>query len=158
VRSVPDGRGLPPAGASGRTNGGLSRREAARLAHRAAGDERPVTELVGDIVQNLNALARAEARLAVAEVTNNVSARAKRAGRGAGIAAAGGVLGLLAGGALVAAAAAALSLVVATWLAILIVGVATGLAAALAISRGVRHLRLALTPSDAAPRGAGEQS
>jgi hypothetical protein len=146
VRSVPSG------------NGGLSRRQADRLLTREVGRARPVTELVGDIVQNVNALARAEARLAIAEVTQHVTVRATHAGRGAGITAAGGILALLAGGALVAAAAAALALVVATWLAILIVGAVTGLAAWLAISRGVRHLRLALSPPDVAPPGAKERS
>lgn len=122
-------------------------------------DERPVTEVVGDIVQNVNSLARAEARLAVAELTNQASARAKVAGKGAGIAAAGGVLALLALGFLLASAAAALALVVATWLAILIVGAVAGIAGWIAISLGARHLRRAFTSKDAAaPQGARENT
>lgn len=122
-------------------------------------DDRPVAQVVGDIVQNVNALARAEARLAVAEVVTQTSARAKIAGKGAGIAAAGGVIGLLALGFLLASAAAALALVVATWLAILIVGAVAGIGAWIAISLGARHLRRAFTSKDAAaPQGARENT
>lgn len=133
-------------------------RTAARTSHHALdrlSDGRGVSEVVGDIMQNVNSLARAEARLAVAETVTKVSGRARSAGRGATIAAAGGVLGILAIGGLLAAGAAALALVMAAWLAILLVAAVTALGAALAIFIGARHLRRALSPAHApAPPGA----
>lgn len=109
--------------------------------------DRPVTQVVGDIMGNLNSLAKKEARLAVAEHVGAVVDRAKLAGRGAGIAAGGALLSLLSLGVLLAAAAAALALVMATWLAILVVGVVGLATGGLTISFGARHLRRALSPS-----------
>lgn len=117
--------------------------------------ERPVTAVVGDIMQDLSALARAEARLAVAEATDKVTSRLKASGRGAGFAAAGATLAAMALGGLLAAAAAALSLVMAGWLAILLVALVTGLGAWLAISTGTRHLRRVLS---SAPASSGDDA
>lgn len=113
--------------------------------------DRPVGEVVGDIMQNLNALARAEARLAVAEASDKLAGRAKAAGRGVGFATAGAVFGMMALAGLLAAAAAALSLVVAGWLAILIVAGASALAGWLGITIGARQVRRALTPVPHSP-------
>lgn len=109
--------------------------------------DRPVTEVVGDIMGNLNTLAKKEARLAVAELVGGVVDRAKLAGLGTGIAAGGAMLGVLSVGALLAAGAAALALVMATWLAILLVGIAGLALSGLTVSFGTRHLRRALSPS-----------
>lgn len=113
---------------------------------RAPDGERPVTEVVGDIVQNLNSLVLAEARLAVAEAVDKVTSGAKASSRGAAIAAAGASLCAIALGGIFAAAAAALALVMAGWAAILIVAAAAGIGGGLAISIGARHLRRALSP------------
>ena len=76
-------------------------------------------ELVKKLSTQLSDLIRGEMALARAELT----AKGKRAGTGAGLAGAGGVLALYGGGALVAAAIAGLATVLDVWLAALIVGV-----------------------------------
>lgn len=73
--------------------------------------------LVHRLSQQIPELVRSEMRLAQAELT----AKGKRAGQGAGMFGAAGVLGLLGAGALVAAAILALALVLPGWAAALIV-------------------------------------
>lgn len=110
-------------------------------------DARPVTEVIGDILQNLDALVRSEARLAIAEATEKIVAPAKAAAPAAAIAAGGTLLAAIALGGLLAAAAAALALVMAGWLAILVVALAAAVAGGITITIGLRHLRRALTPA-----------
>src|SRR3954465_14154587 len=81
--------------------------------------QRPAGELVKDLSSQVSTLVRQELELAKLELT----AKGKEAGRGAGMLGAGGILALLGGGAPTAAAILALDLVVAAWLAAVIVGV-----------------------------------
>jgi hypothetical protein len=81
--------------------------------------ERPTGELVKDLSTQVSTLMRQELELAKAEL----SAKGKQAGIGAGMMGAGGILALFGVGALTAAAILALDLVVAGWLAAVIVGV-----------------------------------
>ena len=80
-------------------------------------------ESTGDLIARLSTqmsqLVKGEVELAKSEL----AAKAKRAGVGAGMAGAGGVLALFGGGALVTAAISALALVWPVWLAALVVGV-----------------------------------
>ena len=140
MRSAPS-RAVPAREA---TNGSPGGARAVSTNLRPSANDRGVAEVVGHIVGNLNSLARAEARLAVVELVGGLTDRAKGAATGAGIAAGGALLGLLAIGGLLAAGAAALSLVMAAWLAILLVAVVTGVAAWITASLGARQLRRAL--------------
>lgn len=80
--------------------------------------ERSVGELVSQLSAQVSHLVRDELRLARAELEQ----KGKRAGIGAGLTGAAGVLSVLGLGALVAAVIAALALVLAVWAAALIVG------------------------------------
>lgn len=80
--------------------------------------ERSVGELVSQLSEQVSHLIRDELRLAQTELEN----KGKRAGIGAGLTGAAGVLSLLGLAALVAAAIAALAVVLAVWAAALIVG------------------------------------
>ena len=75
-----------------------------------------------------------------------LTTKGKRAGVGAGLAGAGGVLALYGGGALVAAAVAALALVVDVWLAALVVGVLLLLVAGLLAVLGKNRISAASPP------------
>ncbi len=79
----------------------------------------PTGELVGRLAGQVSELVRGELELARTELTE----KGKRAGAGAGLAGAGGVVALYGLGALLAAAVAALALVWPVWLAALVVGV-----------------------------------
>src|SRR3954468_15661748 len=79
----------------------------------------PTGELVNRLAAQVSELVRGELELARAELTE----KGKRAGAGAGLAGAGGVVALYGIGALIAAAIAALDLVLALWLAALVIGV-----------------------------------
>jgi uncharacterized membrane protein YqjE len=81
--------------------------------------DRPTGELVRDLSQQVSTLVRQELQLAKFEVTE----KGKKAGIGAGMLGAGGVVALFGVGALVACAIIALATAVADWLAALIVGV-----------------------------------
>lgn len=81
--------------------------------------ERPTGELVKDLSTQISTLVRQELELAKVEL----SAKGKQAGLGAGMMGAGGILALFGVGALTAAAILALDLLVAGWLAAVIVGV-----------------------------------
>lgn len=82
--------------------------------------ERPTAELVKDLSAQVSTLVRQELELAKVEL----SAKGRQAGIGAGLMGAGGMLALFGVGALTAAAILALDLLVAGWLAAVIVGVA----------------------------------
>src|SRR5690242_6826152 len=81
--------------------------------------EMPTGELVGRLAGQVSELVRGELELARTELAE----KGRRAGAGAGLAGAGGVVALYGVGALVAAAVAALALVWPAWLAALVVGV-----------------------------------
>jgi hypothetical protein len=110
-------------------------------AHNGPG-EASAAELVKQLSEQTSRLVRQEVELAKAEL----SIKGKRAGVGAGMFGGAGVLGLYAGGALVAAAIAALALAVATWLSALIVAVVLGTAAGVAALTGKKRLQEALPP------------
>lgn len=99
-------------------------------------------ELISRLSAQLSQLVRSELELAKAEL----AAKGKRAGAGAGLAGAGGVVALFGVGALVAAAIAALALVLPVWLAALIIGVVLlAVAGGLALA-GRSSLRRAVPP------------
>jgi MFS family permease len=100
----------------------------------------------GELVQRLSAqlseLVRRELELARTEL----AAKGKRAGAGAGLAGAGGVVALFGIGAVIAAAIAGLATVVPVWLSALIVGVVLLLVAAVLGLAGRGRLRRATPP------------
>ena len=110
----------------------------------------PTTELTdtstGELVKRLSTqvseLVRGELELARSEL----AAKGKRAGTGAGLAGAGGVIALYGVGALIAAAIAALSLVLDVWLAALIVGVVLLIVAGILALVGRNQIKKAVPP------------
>jgi hypothetical protein len=111
-------------------------------------DEQPalrdhsISELVKDLANETSTLVRQEIELAKAEMTD----RGKRAGKGAGVLAAGAVVALLAFGALTAGLIAALDLAMPTWLAALIVTVVYGVIAAVLVQIGRKQVQEAAPP------------
>jgi hypothetical protein len=99
--------------------------------------QRSVSEVLQDIFGNLQQIIRDEFRLARAEVEGE----ARRAARPASILAAGTVLGLYGLGFLLLAAVYGLSMVIAPWLAALLVGAVLAVVAAVLISSGRNRLR-----------------
>jgi uncharacterized membrane protein len=99
--------------------------------------QRSVSDVLQDIVGNLQQIIRDEFRLAGAEVEG----KAHRAARPASILAAGSVLGLYGFGFLLLAAVYGLSLVIAPWLAALLIGAVLAIVAAVLISSGRNRLR-----------------
>ena len=94
-------------------------------------NDRPIGELVKQLSQDTSTLIRQEMALARAEMTQ----KGRQAGKGAGLLGAGGVVGLLAAGALTAGLILLLAEVMEPWLAALIVAAVYGvIAAALALS------------------------
>jgi uncharacterized membrane protein YqjE len=81
--------------------------------------EQPIGELFKQLSEDLSSLVRQELKLAQVEMTE----KGRKAGLGAGLLGAGGILGLLALGALTACLIAALATGMETWLAALIVAV-----------------------------------
>jgi MFS family permease len=99
-------------------------------------------ELVRRLSTQLSELFRRELELARTELT----AKGKRAGAGAGLAGAGGVVALFGVGALVASAIAGLATVVPVWLSALIIGVVLLLVAGVLALVGRGRLRRAAPP------------
>jgi hypothetical protein len=99
-------------------------------------------ELVQRLSTQLSELIRRELDLARAEL----AAKGKRAGTGAGLAGAGGVVALYGVGALIASAIAALAAIVPVWLSALIVGVVLLLIAGVLALAGRGQLRQATPP------------
>lgn len=100
-------------------------------------------ELLTRLSTQVTELVRGELQLATAELT----AKGKRAGIGAGLAGAGGVIALFGVGALVAAAIAAIALVTPVWLAAVIVGVVLLAIAAVLALVGRSSLQKAVPPT-----------
>lgn len=109
----------------------------------------PVGQLVGDLSRDVSTLIRDEMALAKVEISDSV----KKAGIGAGLFGAAGLLGLYGGGALVATAILALALVLDAWLAALIVAVALFVAAGIAALVGKKEVAAATPPLDATKEG-----
>ncbi|MBA4608915.1 phage holin family protein [Aeromicrobium sp. Marseille-Q0843] len=100
------------------------------------------SELISRLSDELKTLVRDEMRLAQIEV----GSKAKRAGVGAGIIGAGGLLALYGLGVLIAAAILALALVVDAWLAALIVAVVIFVIAGIAALLGKKRVQEAGAP------------
>ncbi|GAA1230498.1 phage holin family protein [Pseudonocardia alaniniphila] len=100
------------------------------------------SELVKRMSTQVSELVRGELALARAELTE----KGKRAGAGAGLAGAGGVVALYGVGALIAAAIAALDIVLALWLAALVIGVVLLIVAGVLALVGRKELRQAAPP------------
>jgi len=98
---------------------------------------RPVSQVLQDIVQNIQEIIRAEFHLAKAEMKQEGS----KAAVGAGIIAAGGLMALYSGGFLLLAAVYALSMILTPWQSALIVAVVTGVGGAILVSAGRRRLK-----------------
>ena len=96
-----------------------------------------VGELLGTLARDTSALMRQELQLASTEMT----LKARRAARNAGLVAFGGALALAGFLALLSAAVAALGLVLPVWLAALIVGVVVTGAGCAVLARGLTALR-----------------
>ena len=103
----------------------------------------PVGELVKQLSEQTSTLVRQEMELAKAELAE----RGKAAGKGAGLLGGGGVLGLLAAGALTAFLILLLAEVMDAWLAALIVAVVYGAGAALLALRGRDQIREGMPPA-----------
>src|SRR5262245_24679719 len=101
-----------------------------------APDERPISEVLGDIAQNVQQIARAELRLAKAELLED-AARMRRGGTFMAIAA---IAGALSVGCLCLTVIFALTLVLPGWAAALIVGVLMAVVAGLCLASGRRQL------------------
>lgn len=108
-------------------------------AHLAPADQ-PVAELVRQLSEQTTRLARQEVELAKAEL----AVKGKRAGVGAGMFGAAGILGLYAAGALTATVVLALATAVTAWLAALIVGAVLALCAGALALRGKTKVQQAL--------------
>ena len=106
------------------------------------GADSSVAQLVERMSTQVSALVRDEMALATAEMKR----KGARAGIGIGLGGAGGVLALLGLGALVAAAVLGLAMVVAAWLAALIVGVVLLLLAGGLGIAGIGQVREATPP------------
>ena len=101
-----------------------------------------VAELVKQLSEQSSRLARQEMELAKAEL----AVKGKRAGIGAGLFGAAGIVGFYAVGAVVAAVILALSTMLAGWLAALIVGVVLGAVAGVLALRGKTKVQQATPP------------
>jgi membrane protein len=116
---------------------------------RRSSDERSVSELVSAASEQLSRLVRDEMRLATAELQQ----KGKRLGTGAGLFGGAGLLAVYGVGVLLACAVLALSLVVAPWLAALIVGGAVLVVAGVIALMGRTQVRQATPPVPEAAAG-----
>lgn len=99
--------------------------------------DRPVARIFEDIVSNIQEIVRSEIRLGKTELKTEVA----KAARGGGILAGGAALAFYAVGFVLLAAVYALELVLAGWLAALIVGLLAGIVATVLITAGRTRLR-----------------
>lgn len=104
--------------------------------------DKPVSQLLADLSDDLRRLARAEVKLALVEGKR----KAKRAGVGAGSFGAAGLFAVIGVCVLIAAAVLALALVWPAWLAALVIGGGALVLAALAAVFGRAALKRALPP------------
>jgi len=102
----------------------------------------PLAELLKKLSQEFATLVRQEFELARVEMT----AKGQEAGKGVGMFGAAGVLGMLALAAFTACLILALSLVMAGWLAALIIAIAYGIAALVLMQSGKARLKAAAPP------------
>lgn len=102
--------------------------------------DRPISAVLSDIMGNVQDIVRSEARLAKAEVTQEL----RKSASACVLTGAGLVMLAFSGLFVLVAAVAALSLVMPIWAAALIVAAAEGLMAALFVSLGVRRFKAML--------------
>ena len=100
--------------------------------------DRSIATVLGDIVDNIQHIVRAEMRLAQVEIRTELG----KIGRGATLLAIATVAAVLGTGVLLLAAVYALQLVIAPWAAAAVVGLSTIAIAALCASIGAKRLRL----------------
>lgn len=98
---------------------------------------RPVSQVLQDIVGNIQEMIRGEFHLAKEEMKLEGS----KAAKGGGVIAAGALLGLYSGGFLLLSIVYALSMILTPWQSALIVAVVTGLGGAILVSAGRRRLK-----------------
>jgi uncharacterized membrane protein YqjE len=103
-----------------------------------AGRERPMTEVLKDIIANVQEMVRSEVRLARVEIRDETSKTA----RAAAMLAVGGVIGIIAALFFLVFLVQLLDLVMPDWAATLLVGVVLGIAAAILIAKGRDRLRV----------------
>ena len=107
-------------------------------------DVRSIPDVVRDILGNLQEIVRSEFRLAKIEIREEVSKAAQAStSLGAGL-----MLTFYAIGFLLLAGVYALSIVVATWLAALIVGIAVGVLALILVQQGKKKLASVRPPAE----------
>ena len=106
-------------------------------------NQRSMRELIDKLAADARELVRAEVSLARAELEE----KARRLAAGGALVGAAAVLGLVALGALTATAIIALSNVVSTWLAALIVTVVVGVLAGILLLVGIKLLRRGVPPA-----------
>jgi uncharacterized membrane protein YqjE len=107
-------------------------------------DVRSIPDVVRDILANLQEIVRSEFRLAKIEIREEVSKAAQAStSLGAGL-----MLTFYAIGFLLLAGVYALSIVVATWLAALIVGIAVGVLALILVQQGKKKLASVRPPAE----------
>lgn len=114
----------------------------------AASADTPVADLVQRATEQITRLVRDELTMARMEMT----AKGKRAGIGAGMLGGGAMLGLYAGGTLVATVVLALAAIMPDALAALIVTVVLAVAAAIAAQRGKKQVTTAMPATPTATR------
>jgi uncharacterized membrane protein YqjE len=107
-------------------------------AYQQGGRERPMTEVLKDIITNVQEMVRSEVRLARVEIREETSKTA----RAGAMLAAGGVLGIIAGVFGLVFIAQLLDMVMPDWAATLIIALALGIAAAVLISKGRSRLHV----------------
>ncbi|GAB3587763.1 phage holin family protein [Amycolatopsis endophytica] len=105
-------------------------------------EERSIAQLVQDMSQQMQRLVRDELRLATEELRR----KGKRAGAGAGLAGAAGVLALFGVATLIAAAVLALALVLPGWASALVIGAVVLLVAGVAALVGKKQLSQSVPP------------
>jgi hypothetical protein len=104
--------------------------------------DRPVGELLGELAEQTSTLVRQELALARAELVE----KGRHAGLGAGLIGGGGALALFAFGALTAAVILLLDLIMADWLAALVVAVVYAAGAAVLAMRGRQEIEESTPP------------
>jgi uncharacterized membrane protein YqjE len=103
-----------------------------------SGRERPMTEVLKDIIGNVQEMVRSEVRLARVEIREEASKTAKAAA----LLAVGGVIGVIAALFFLVFIVQLLDLVMPDWAATLLVGAVLGITAAVLISKGRQRLHV----------------
>ena len=103
--------------------------------------ERSIASVMHDVVGNLGRIIRAEVRLARIEIAEKLAMAAQATGRAATLLVAGVVVGQLALGFLLVSLLRAIEMMVAPWLAALLVAVGAAAVAAVCLVTGLKQLK-----------------